>query len=105
VTTTGGTTTEFVVRRAQARWTRTRGVGRTAFVWRYGVVGWGLPCGALSVGYHLMRARALDPALPWSAAAIRPLLGDIVGVTIVCGVVGYLFGAWLWDFCEARFAQ
>jgi hypothetical protein len=105
VTTSGGTTVEFVIRQAQARWIRTRGMGRTAFVWRYGVVGWGLPCGGLSAAYHVIRARALDPALPWSAAAIRPLLGSIVGLMVVVGVVAYLFGAWLWDFCEARFAQ
>jgi hypothetical protein len=105
VTTTGGTTAEFVIRQAHARWVRTRGAGRTAFVWRYGVMGWGLPCGGLSVGYQVIRAHAVDPALPWSVAAMRPLLGGIIGLLVVCGAVGYLFGAWLWDFCEARFAQ
>ena len=96
-------TAELVVRQAQARWTRTRMVGRAAFVWRYGVVGWGLPAGALAVGYQIVRARALAPTVPWSVAAIRPLWGSIVGLIVVCGVVGYLLGAWLWDFCEARF--
>ncbi len=55
--------------------------------------------------YHVMRVRSLGPSMPWSMTAVRPLWGSIVGLVGMCGVVGYLLGAWLWDFCEARFGQ
>jgi hypothetical protein len=105
MTTTGGTTAEFVARQAQARWVRTRDVGRSAFIWRYGVVGWGLPVGAVSAFYHAARVHGTDPAAAWTAASVRPLWGSAAGLIGVCGVVGYLLGAWLWDVCEARFGQ
>lgn len=101
--TTTGTAAEFVARHAQARWQRTRSGGRAAFVWRYGVVGWGLPAGLLGAAYHVLRVHALAPSTPWSLAAMRPLWTSIGGLLVVCGAVGYLLGAWLWDFCEARF--
>ncbi len=103
MTSTGGTAADFVARQAQARWVRNRDAGRTAFIWRYGVIGWGLPVGAASAAYHLFRAHASDPTVAWTAASIRPLWGSIAGLLVVCGVVGYVFGAWLWDYCEARF--
>jgi hypothetical protein len=98
-----GTAAEYVARQAEARWRRTRAGGRSAFVWRYGVVGWGLPAGLLAAVYHVARAGALGGS--WSPAAIRPLWGSIAGLLVVCGVVGYLLGAWLWDYCEAKFKQ
>ncbi len=103
--TTTGTSPEIVTQRAHARWTRTRAAGRAAFVWRYGVVGWGLPAGLVSVAYHLVRLHAGDPGMRWTVAAVRPLWVSIAGLLVVCGVVGYLLGAWLWDFCEARFGH
>jgi len=88
---------------AQERWARTRAAGRRAFVWRYGVAGWGLPAGALAAAYHILRVRASTPGMALSVAAVRPLWVSIVALFVVCGMVGYLLGAWLWDYCEARF--
>jgi hypothetical protein len=88
---------------AHERWARTRAAGRRAFVWRYGVAGWGLPAGALAVVYHILRVHASTPGMSLSVAAVRPLWVSIVALFVVCGVVGYLLGAWLWDYCEARF--
>jgi hypothetical protein len=103
VTTTGTGTASELVAQAQARWTRTRAGGRRAFVWRYGVVGWGVPIGALAAAYHVLRVRALTPGMPLSVAAVRPLWTSSLALLVVCGIVGYLLGAWLWDYCEARF--
>jgi hypothetical protein len=100
--TTTGQASELVAH-AQARWARTRATGRRAFVWRYGVVGWGLPAGALATAYHIFRVRASTPGMTLSVTAVRPLWVSVVGLFVVCGVVGYLLGAWLWDYCEARF--
>ena len=99
------TTKPEMVAHAQARWARTRAGGRGAFVWRYGVAGWGMPAGALAAGYHILRTRAMNPGMPLSVAGVRPFWMSIAALFIVCGVVGYLLGAWLWDYCEARFGS
>ncbi len=90
-----------LARSAQARWARTRSVGRTAFVWRYGVAGWGVPAGTVTSCYHVIHVHT--PGAAWSIAGLRPLWQSIAGLMIACGVVGYLFGAWLWDACETHF--
>ncbi len=73
-----------------ARWTRLRAGGRTAFLWRYGVVAWGLPCGVVTVAYHILSARGIV----WTA---------VMGLLAACAAVGYILAAWLWDECEARY--
>lgn len=90
---------------AQARWARTRAAGRRAFIWRYGVGSWGLPAGALTAVYHILKVRASTPGMALSVAAVRPLWLSITTLFVVCGIVGYLLGAWLWDYCEARFGS
>jgi hypothetical protein len=92
-------------RAAQERWARIRAAGRTAFVWRYGVVGWGLPAGLLASVYHILQVRATTPGFALSVAGVRPLWMSLGALLGVCAVVGYLLGAWLWDFCEARFGE
>src|SRR5580704_8035554 len=87
---------------AQERWARTRTIGRVAFVWRYGVVLWGLPAGTITACYHVIQLHT--PGTAWSIAEIRPMWQSIAGVMIACGIVGYLIGAWLWDACVTRFA-
>jgi hypothetical protein len=62
-----------------------------------------LPAGALTTAYHILRVRASTPGMQLSVAAVRPLWLSIVALFVVCGLVGYLLGAWLWDYCEARF--
>lgn len=90
-----------LTRTAQARWAKVRSGGRAIFIWRYGVVGWGLPAGTLTACYHVIHAHARGAA--WSVAALRPLWESIIGLMLACGCVGYLLGAWLWDACQARF--
>jgi hypothetical protein len=102
--TTTGQESELVAQ-AQARWTRTRAAGRRAFVWRYGVAGWGLPAGALAAVYHILRVRTSTPGMALSVAAVRPLWVSLAALLVVCAVVGYLLGSWLWDYCEARFGS
>jgi hypothetical protein len=99
---TTGTTSATEARHAYERWLRTRAAGRSSFIWRYGVVAWGLPAGVFAAGYHILRIRASSPA-PLSMATLRPQWATLAGLLVVSGVVGYLLGAWLWDFCEARF--
>jgi hypothetical protein len=87
---------------AQERWARTRGGGRTGFIWRFGVIAWGLPAGTITVCYHVIHLHARGT--PWSISDIRPLWGSIAGIMVACGILGYLLGAWLWDACESHFA-
>jgi hypothetical protein len=101
---TTGTTSETVARRAHERWLRTRAAGRVSFIWRYGVIGWGLPAGVFAAGYRVLQFRARS-STPLSLAALRPQWGSLAGLLVISGVVGYLLGAWLWDFCEAHFTS
>ena len=64
------------VAHAQARWARTRLAGRRAFVWRYGVASWGLPAGALTTVYRILRVRASTPGMALSVAAVSTPLAE-----------------------------
>jgi hypothetical protein len=87
---------------AQERWARTRSIGRTGFIWRYGVVAWGLPGGTVTAIYRVIQLHARGTE--WSLHVIRPLWESVAGIFVACGIVGYLLGAWLWDACESQFA-
>jgi hypothetical protein len=87
---------------AQERWARTRLAGRTGFIWRFGVIAWGLPAGTITACYHVIHLHARGTA--WSIAEIRPLWESVAGLMVACGIAGYLLGAWLWDACESHFA-
>jgi hypothetical protein len=87
---------------AQERWAKTRTIGRSAFIWRYGVILWGLPVATITACYHVIQLHARGAA--WSLAEVRPMWQSIVGIMIACGIIGYLFGAWLWDACESHFS-
>lgn len=82
-----------------ARWARLRSGGRSAFVWRNGVVGWGLPAAVVTALYKVVETQGLawPPTLP---DELRPAL---VLIALVFPALGYLFGGWLWAQGEARF--
>ena len=84
-----------------ARWARLRAGGRAAFVWRNGVVGWGLPAAVVTALYKVVEAQGLawPPTLP---DELRPAL---VLIALVFPALGYLFGGWLWTQGEARYGR
>jgi hypothetical protein len=85
---------------ARQRWERVRAQGRTHFLWRNGVLGWGLPAAALTMLYKVVQEQGLtmDPALT------PTLRNALVLIVLVFPVLGWLFGGWLWEREEARYA-
>lgn len=83
------------------RWERMRAQGRTYFIWRHGVVSWGVPAAILTMGYKLFEARGLA----WSLSV--PLSGDLhnafVLIAVALPALGYLLGGWLWTQGEERY--
>jgi hypothetical protein len=86
---------------ALRRWEKLRANGRSAFVWRNGVVGWGLPAAVVTAGYKLVQ----EQGLAWPPALSDRLRTALVLIALVFPVLGYLFGGWLWAQGEARYAR
>jgi hypothetical protein len=79
------------------RWERQRAMGRRAFVWRYGVLGWGLPAALLTIAYAFIKEQGFS----WSAASASPKLRAGVVITLVIfPALGHMFGGRLWDARE-----
>jgi len=86
---------------AIARWERQRAMGRSTFVWRHGVVGWGIPAALLTVVYKLIQ----EQGLVWSMAMSDRLRNGIGVAMIVFPMCGWLLGRWLWKTGEANYAR
>ena len=83
--------------RADPRWERQRAMGRRAFVWRYGVLGWGLPAALLTIAYAFIK----EQGFTWSAdAASAKLRAGMVITLVLFSVLGHVFGGRLWDARE-----
>jgi hypothetical protein len=80
-------------------WARERAQGRTNFIWRRGVLGWGIPAAVAVVLYKTVQEQGvvLTPQLTDS-------LKRAIGIAIVVfPFAGWLFGRWLWDTSETRY--
>lgn len=82
-----------------ARWARLRDGGRSAFLWRNGVVGWGLPAAVVTALYKVVEVQGLA----WPPTLSDELRPALVLIALVFPALGYLFGGWLWAQGEARF--
>lgn len=72
-------------------------MGRHAFVWRYGVLGWGFPAALLTIAYAFIKEQGFS----WSAdAASSKLRFGIVITLVLFPALGHLFGARLWEARE-----
>ena len=81
------------------RWERLRAHGRTHFLWRNGVLGWGLPAALLTAVYKIIQ----EQGLVLSPAMTPTLRNALVLIAIVFPVLGWLFGGWLWERGEERY--
>lgn len=86
---------------ALRRWERMRANGRSAFVWRNGVVGWGLPAAIVTALYKVIDAQGLA----WPVTLSPALRHALVLIALVFPALGYVFGGWLWTQGEARYAR
>lgn len=83
------------------RWERLRAQGRSHFMWRHGVAGWGIPAAILTMGYKLVEAHGLTWSLPLSPS----LRHAFALIAIAFPALGYLLGGWLWAQGEARYER
>jgi hypothetical protein len=86
---------------ALRRWERLRANGRSAFVWRNGVVGWGLPAAALTAAYKVVQEQGLG----WPSPLSHGLRTALVLIALVFPALGFIFGGWLWAQGEARYER
>jgi hypothetical protein len=96
----GPTASPAAERAAQIeRWERYRAQGRTDFIVRRGMLGWGLPAALFTVAYKAFQEQGfvLPPHLTDS------LRGAIAVALLLFPIVGGLFGRWLWTTGEARY--
>ena len=84
-----------------ARWERNRARGRTTFVWRHGVVGWGLPAAVLTIGYKFVQEHGFSLV----SALSHDLRVGIALALVVFPFLGYLLGGRLWDVGEANYER
>lgn len=83
------------------RWERLRANGRSYFIWRNGVVGWGLPAALLTAAYKVIQ----EQGLVWPPAISNELQSAFVLIAVVFPVLGYVFGSWLWTQGEAQYRR
>ena len=86
---------------ALRRWERLRANGRSSFVWRNGVVGWGLPAAIVTALYKVIDAQGLA----WPVMLSPGLRHALVLIALVFPALGYMFGGWMWTQGEARHAR
>ena len=86
---------------ALRRWEKMRAQGRSAFVWRNGVVGWGLPAAAVTGAYKVIQEQGLG----WPPELTDGLRTALVLIALVFPALGYILGGWLWAQGEARHAR
>ncbi|MGQ0646344.1 MAG: hypothetical protein ACT4P7_02165 [Gemmatimonadaceae bacterium] len=80
-------------------WERKRAAGRTRFIIRKGVLGWGIPAAFLTIFYKVIQ----EQGLVWTPRLTENLRAAIVIAIIVFPFGGWLFGRWLWDTGETRY--
>ena len=86
---------------ALRRWETLRANGRSAFVWRNGVVGWGLPAALVTGAYKVIQEQGLG----WPPELTDGLRTALVLIALVFPALGYILGGWLWAQGEARHAR
>jgi hypothetical protein len=98
-TATGGPVSPQAQRAALiAQWEQHRARGRTDFVLRRGVLGYGVPAALLAVAYRVVQEQGF--VLPHLTDSLR---GAIAVALVVFPLCGGLFGRWLWNTGEARY--
>ena len=80
------------------RWRKMRAGGRSAFVWRHGVVGWGLPAAIVTAAYKVIERLGLG----WPSELPPDLHVPLALIALVFPALGWVLGGWLWTQGEAR---
>lgn len=83
------------------RWERNRAMGRTRFIWRRGVFGWGIPVALITIAYQIVQEQGFVRRLVMT----QHLRTGIAIAVLVFPLCGYLFGRWLWTTGEENYER
>ena len=86
---------------AIARWERNRAMGRSTFIWRRGVFGWGIPVALLTIAYQVVQ----EQGFVWRLVMTQHLKTGIAIAMLVFPLCGYLFGRYLWTTGEENYER
>lgn len=86
---------------ALAAWERNRAMGRTTFIWRRGVFGWGIPVALITIAYQVVQ----EQGFVWRLVMTQHLRTGIAIAVLVFPLCGYLFGRWLWTTGEENYER
>ena len=84
---------------AIGRWERNRAMGRSTFIWRRGVFGWGVPVALLTIAYQVVQ----EQGFVWRLVMTQHLKTCIGVALLVFPLCGYLFGLYLWTTGEENY--
>jgi hypothetical protein len=84
---------------ASGNWEQQRALGRTRFILRRGVLGWGIPAAFLTILYKVVQ----EQGLVWTPRLTESVRTAVVVAILVFPLGGWLFGRWLWDTGETRY--
>lgn len=76
-------------------------MGRTTFIWRRGVFGWGIPVALLTVAYQIVQ----EQGFVWRLVMTQHLKLGIGLTMLVFPLCGYLFGRYLWTTGEENYER
>jgi hypothetical protein len=86
---------------AIVRWERNRAMGRSTFIWRRGVFGWGVPVALLTIAYQVFQ----EQGFVWRLVMTQHLKTGIGVAMLVFPLCGYLFGRYLWTTGEENYER
>ena len=86
---------------AIVRWERNRAMGRSTFIWRRGVFGWGVPVALLTIAYQVVQ----EQGFVWRLVMTQHLKTGIAIAMLVFPLCGYLFGRYLWTTGEENYER
>jgi hypothetical protein len=72
-------------------------------VWRYGVVGWGIPAALVTIAYKVVQEHGWVLSLPFFMSR---RLQIAIGVSLIFfPALGHLFGVHLWEKGESKYRE
>lgn len=88
-----------------AEWERHRSRGRTAFIWRNGVIAWGVPTALVTIAYKVFQERGGFDAVSLSGPFSPGLRLAIAICVVFFPAMGHVLGSRLWELGEERYGR
>lgn len=81
-----------------AKWEHQRQAGKKSYVWRVGVLGWGVPMFIVMTGYFYVQQHGTN----WPSIESFPILFVSISA-VVWLIAGYWFGSTMWSTMEKAY--